>query len=168
MEMYAKIFSQIFDSSIAENYEVRHVFEDLLKLCDRTGVVDMTVEAVARRTNAPLEKVKEGIEELMKPDPKSRSHLHEGRRLLPLDSHRDWGWVIANYDHYRAIQDAESLRENWRDAKARQRSKIPKSRKGSGRGAARAFESVAVRAHNSGNDEEFDSAVTSSLPPGFQ
>lgn len=127
--MYAKIFAQIFDSSIAENYEVRHVFEDLLKLADKTGVVDMTMEAVARRTNVPFEKVKFGIEELMKPDPRSRSHDNEGRRLMPLDSHRDWGWIISNYEHYRAIQDAEALRENWRDAKAKQRAKEPKKKK---------------------------------------
>ena len=44
-EMFAKVFTQIFDSSIAENYEVRHVFEDMLKLADREGAVDMTGEA---------------------------------------------------------------------------------------------------------------------------
>jgi hypothetical protein len=121
--MYAKIFSQIFDSSIAEDYRVRHVFEDLLKLCDKEGVVDMTPEAVARRTNVPLEEVKYGISELMKPDPRSRSHDHEGRRLILVDSHRDWGWIIVNYQFYRAIQDEESRRAAYRDAKRRQRAK---------------------------------------------
>lgn len=162
--MYAKIFSQIFDSSIAENYEVRHVFEDLLKLADKTGVVDMTIEAVARRTNVPFEKVKFGIDELMKPDPKSRSHDHDGRRLLPLDSRRNWGWIVANYDHYRAIQDAESLRANWRNAKAKHRAK--KSR--SGRGAAKAYESIASKAHGDGDEKAFNDAVTASLPPSLQ
>lgn len=166
--MFAKIYSQIFDSSIAENYEVRHVFEDLLKLADKTGVVDMTIEAVSRRTNVPLEKVRSGIEELMRPDPKSRSHLHGGRRLLPLDSHREWGWIITNYEHYRAIQDAEALRSNWRDAKAKQRAKDPKRRRGSGRGAVNAFERPAIQAHNNGDDQSFDAAVTASLPPSCQ
>ena len=121
--MYAKIFTQIFDSSIAENYEVRHVFEDLLKLADIEGVVDMTVEAIARRTNVPIEKVRFGIEQLMKPDPSSRSKEKDGRRLLALDSRRDWGWIIVNYQHYRAIQDEEGRRAYFRDAKRRQREK---------------------------------------------
>lgn len=159
--MFAKVFSQIFDSSIAQNYEVRHVFEDLLKLADKTGVVDMTIEAVARRTNVPLEKVQFAISELMKADLESRSHLHDGRRLLPLDSHRSWGWIITNYEHYRAIQDAETLRTNWRDAKAKQRGK-----KKAGRGAAQANEPAAVRAHGDGDDKAFDAAVTASLPEG--
>jgi len=119
--MFAKIFTQIFDSSIAENYEVRHVFEDLLKLADIDGVVDMTVEAIARRTNVPLEKVRHGIEELMKPDEQSRTKLHEGRRLVPLDSGREWGWIVVNYEHYRKIQDEETRRLYFRDAKRRQR-----------------------------------------------
>lgn len=126
--MYAKVFTQIFDSSIAENYRHRHVFEDLLKLADKTGCVDMTVEAVARRSNVPLDEVREAIVALMSPDDKSRSKEHEGKRLIPIDSRRDWGWIIVNYAHYRAIQDEESRRASWRDAKAKQRSK-PKNGK---------------------------------------
>ena len=120
-DMYAKVFAQIFDSSIAENYEVRHVFEDLLKLADRDGVVDMTLEAVARRTNVPLEKVEFAIGELSKPDPESRSKEHEGRRLVPIDSGRTWGWLIVNYQHYRDLRDEEARRGFFRDAKRRQR-----------------------------------------------
>lgn len=121
--MYAKIYSQIFDSSIAEDYEVRHVFEDLLKLCDPEGVVDMTITAISRRTNVPLEKVERGIAELMKPDPESRTPEHEGRRLLPLDERRNWGWVIVNYKDYRDLQDHDALRAYNRAAKQRQRDK---------------------------------------------
>lgn len=125
--MYAKVFSQIFDSSIAENYEARHVFQDLLILADRTGVVDMTVEAIARRTNGPAKRIKEAIQFLSQPDPRSRSKEHEGRRLIQLDSRRDWGWIIVNYEHYRSIQDEEARRATWRDAKAKQRQRqIPK------------------------------------------
>lgn len=150
--MYAKIFTQIFDSSIAENYEVRHVFEDLLKLADKTGAVDMTVEAVARRVNAPLEKVKSGIEALMQPDPKSRSHEHEGRRLIPLDSGRDWGWLIVNYERYRAIQDEETRRACWRDAKAKQRAK---KRNGNifSRGESDGRRGRYVKAHGDGDEK---------------
>jgi hypothetical protein len=109
--MYAKVFTQILDSSISENYQIRHVFEDLLKLADINGVVDMTPEAIARRTNVPLEIVREAIEELEKPDPRSRNPDNDGRRIVRLDDHRDWGWMICNYHKYRSIENEEQRRE---------------------------------------------------------
>lgn len=153
--MYAKIFAQIFDSSIAENYEVRHVFEDLLKMADRDGVVDMTVEAVSRRANVPVEKIRDGIATLMQPDHKSRSKEHGGARLVPLDSGRDWGWIIVNYQHYRDIQDEESRRSYFRDAKRKERAK-PKVIGDNGKvsGRYRANEGRAVKALESGDLEK--------------
>ncbi len=155
--MYAKIFAQIFDSSIAENYEVRHVFEDLLKMADRDGVVDMTVEAVARRSNVPVEKIREGLATLMLPDPKSRSKDHAGSRLIPLDSGRDWGWIIVNYQHYRAIQDEEARRSYFRDAKRKERAK-PKVIGDIGKVSARYLgnEGRSVKARINGDVEKAD------------
>jgi hypothetical protein len=121
--MFAKIFSQIFDSSIAADYMNRHVFMDLLVLADREGVVDMTLDAVSRRTNVPEEIVAHAISVLMTPDPKSRSGDEEGRRLIPLDSHRDWGWQIVNYEHYRNIRDEEARRAYFRDKQRAHREK---------------------------------------------
>ena len=109
--MFAKVFSQILESSLAEDFRVRLVFEDLLKLCDLNGVVDMTPEAIARRTNVPLEIVLTGIEALEKPDPRSRTPDAEGRRLVRLDDHREWGWMIVNHAHYRSIASEEQRRE---------------------------------------------------------
>jgi len=144
--MYAKVFNQIFDSSIAENYEVRHFFEDMLKLADIEGVVDMTPEAISRRINLPMEKVMFGLGELSKPDPRSRSHEHEGRRILPIDSHRDWGWMIVNYKHYRQIRDEEARRTYFRDAKRRERSKKPKK------------SAKSIRAKNEAREARFEAA----------
>ena len=45
--MFAKVFGQIFDSSIAEDYNCRRMFMDLLVLADSTGAVDMTPEAIS-------------------------------------------------------------------------------------------------------------------------
>lgn len=127
--MYAKIFAQIFDSSIAENYEVRHIFQDLLILADKTGCVDMTSEAIARRINVPHKKVAHAIKVLCEPEDASRSKAEDGRRLIPIDSRRNWGWIIVNYEHYRAIQDEEARRATWRDAKARQRASAAEPKK---------------------------------------
>ncbi len=113
--MFAKVFEQIFDSSIAEDYNCRRMFMDLLVLADSTGAVDMTLEAISRRTNVPIEEVAKYIKELCEPDAKSRSKMHEGKRLVPLDDQRDWGWLIVNYRHYRQIKDEEARRTYFRN-----------------------------------------------------
>lgn len=99
--MYAKVFCQIFDSSIAEDYELRHFFMDMLVLADCNGVVDMTPTAIAARTRIPIGKVRNFITELEKPDPESRTPDFDGRRLARLDTHRTWGWVITGYARFR-------------------------------------------------------------------
>jgi hypothetical protein len=165
--MYAKVFAQIFDSSIAENYRARHVFEDLLKLADKTGVVDMTPEAISRRTNCPIEEVVAAISELAAPDPRSRSKDHEGRRIIPVDSRRDWGWIIVNYLHYRAIQDEEARRESWRNAKAKQRERRRNQKQKRVRGIE--AESNFDRAVANGATEPQQNAlITESLPDKLQ
>ena len=121
--MYVKIFAQIYDSSIAEDYLVRLVFEDFLILADKDGHVDMTAAAIARRTNVPLEVVNRAIEKLSSPDPESRSPNEDGRRIVLLDPHRSWGWRIVNYPQYRNIRDDESRKEYFRDRKREQRAK---------------------------------------------
>lgn len=119
--MFAKIFGQIFDSSIADNFQHRHIFMDLLVLADSDGVVDMTAEAIARRTNVPLEQITAAIEFLAAPDPRSRTPHDEGRRLIPASLGRPWGWQIVNYHHYRAIRDEESRREYFREYRKKER-----------------------------------------------
>lgn len=104
-QLYSRVFLQILDSSIAEDFTVRHVFEDLLKLCDhKTGVIDMTRQALSRRLNVPLDVLNTAITKLESPDPASRDAEHEGRRIKLLDEHRDWGWKILNWPKYEAIR----------------------------------------------------------------
>lgn len=121
--MFAKIFGQIFDSSIADDYQTRHVFMDLLVLADSDGVVDMTAGAIARRTNVPQEIVEVAIKALCSPDPDSRTKTDHGCRMLPLDEQRGWGWQIVNYHHYRRIRDEESRRAYYREYRREEREK---------------------------------------------
>ena len=114
-QLYARVFCEILDSSIAEDWQARHVFEDFLKLVDpNNGIVDMTREALARRTNIPLDVLNRAIFILESPDPKSRNQDHEGRRLLRLNGHRDWGWVIANFEEYEKIRTRADATERKR------------------------------------------------------
>lgn len=109
------MFAQIFDSTIAENYRHRHVFMDLLVMADVDGVVNKTVEAIARTANAPIDEVREAIEALCLPDPQSQNKDHDGRRLISIEDGRAWGWRIVSYHHYRAIRDEEQRRQYHRD-----------------------------------------------------
>lgn len=106
MSGYQPVYRSILDSTIARDHVARHVYEDLLKLADfHTGIVDMTVDAIARRTNVPEELVRHGIGELEKPDPESRCKLEGGRRLVRLDPERAWGWRIVTFlDHQEEIR----------------------------------------------------------------
>lgn len=102
-QLYARVFTQILDSSIAEDFRTRHIFEDLLKVCttgEDGGIVDMTKEALARRFNVPQDELNDAIARLESPDLKSRDQTMEGRRLTRLDDHRDWGWKIVNWKEY--------------------------------------------------------------------
>jgi hypothetical protein len=121
MPIFVKIHGQILDSSIADDYLLRHVFEDLLKLADSDGVVDMTHQAIAARTRVPIEIIIEKIDELMKPDYASRSFKANGARLVLLDpQQRSWGWRIVNYKHYRdKVRDEESRRRYYRGRRRR-------------------------------------------------
>jgi hypothetical protein len=97
----------------------------------------------------PLEKVKFGIKELLKADAESRSKEQGGRRLVPLDSHREWGWVIVNYRHYRSIVDEEGRRKYFRDAKQKQRA----SKSG---GGALPGERAAIKVLENEGEKAFD------------
>jgi len=113
--MFGKIFEQIYDSSIAEDWTVRMVFQDFIVLADINGVVNRTHESIARRTNVPIDIVRKAIAVLEEPDPRSQSPVADGRRIVRLDEHRDWGWQIVNYKHYRDIASDEQRREKTRE-----------------------------------------------------
>lgn len=119
--MYGKLFESMYDGSLREDWKARIVFMDMIILCDPDGVVDMTPEALSARTGVPLEIVTYGISALEKPDPISRSQKEDGRRIVRLDEHREWGWHIVNHEYYRDLVDADDKRKKARDRKRRSR-----------------------------------------------
>lgn len=113
---------------------VRHVFEDFLKLANwRTGIVDMTRGALARKLNIPLDELNRCIEALERPDPNSRSPKQDGRRLVRLDGdRRDWGWQIVNWDDYNNLVDkaANQRRVEHHRERKKEASSKPRGHKG--------------------------------------
>jgi len=119
--MYGKIFSSMFEGSLYGNPDAIIVMMVLIVLADSEGCVDMTPGAIAARTSFPLETVKRGLAKLSEPDPNSRTDTEDGRRIVLLDDHRDWGWRLVNYAKYREIRTAEERRAYWRKWKRDQR-----------------------------------------------
>lgn len=115
--MYGKLFAQMYDGTLATKgpWQALVTFQQLIILANKNGEVDMTAEAIARRTTIPLEIIQNGLQRLMEDDPESRSPDEAGRRIVLLSDHRDWGWRIVNYDHYRKIRSEEERREYHRN-----------------------------------------------------
>lgn len=122
--MYAKVFESIFNSSLADDYELRHFFMDLLVLADMNGLVDMTPGAIAGRTRIPIEKVTDMLRRLELPDAESRNSEHSGKRIERIDEHRSWGWYIVNFAFYHTLAKARDLRERGRERMERHRTKV--------------------------------------------
>lgn len=118
---YTPVFNSIFDGTLAGRWPTSAVWLTLLALTDAHGEIDMTPEAIGNRTGWPLDLLKQGIAELLQPDPRSRSQLNEGRRLVPIDSHRDWGWKVVNIQKYRDKASAQMRIEDGRNAEASRR-----------------------------------------------
>lgn len=122
--MYGKLFTQIYDGTLCTKgpWQTLVTFQQFIILADKDGVVDMTPEAVSRRTTIPLEIIQTGVAALEAPDPESRTPDEDGRRITRLSDAREWGWKIVNYAHYRALRTAEERRTYHREY-AKQRPK---------------------------------------------
>lgn len=117
MPVYSKIFVSMYDGSLATQgpWQALVAFQQMLILANRHGVVDMTPEAMSRRTTVPLEIFEAGIPVLEAPDTSSRSGIEEGRRIKRLHPDREWGWQIVNFEAYNAIRTEEDRRDYMRN-----------------------------------------------------
>jgi hypothetical protein len=119
--VYGKIFSSMYDSTLADDWRALITFQQLIVLCDADGTVDMTPHSIARRTGIPIEHIEAGLKILEAPDPYSRTPDQDGKRIERLADYRPWGWSIINHAHYRALRDADTVREQNRKRKQQQR-----------------------------------------------
>ena len=122
--MFAKVFASLWQGSMVGRSDMQLVFIYMLANCDAKGVFDQTPEVVAALTGIPIERVEVAIKQLESPDPRSRTATDDGRRLVLLDDHRDWGWRIVNYAEYRNSRDEEQRREQNREAQTRRRERV--------------------------------------------
>ena len=101
--------------AISNNWRALVAFQQLIILSDADGVVDMTPESIARRTNIPLDIIEDGLRLLEEPDPQSRPPSEDGRRIVRLDKNRDWGWQLVNHGYYRNLASREAKKAADRD-----------------------------------------------------
>jgi hypothetical protein len=120
--VYGKVFASIFDGSLYGHFEATAVMMALIALADKNGFVDMTPRALAARTGFPMDLVERGLAELSAPDPDSRSHECEGRRIVLIDPERAWGWRLVNHAKYRGIRSNDERADYMRDYMAKRRS----------------------------------------------
>ena len=116
--MYGKIWGSMFDGSLVETrWEAVVTFMVLITLADKNGIVDMTPTALAGRTTIPKEIFEAGLKVLESPDNASRTDSDDGRRIIRLDEHREWGWTIVNYEKYANAKNMDALRAHWKEQK---------------------------------------------------
>ena len=121
--MYGKLFEQMYDGTLATKgpWQALVTFQQLIILANKQGEVDMTADAISRRTTIPLEVIVMGLEALEQPDPDSRTPTEEGKRITRLSDSRDWGWQIVNYTHYRNMRSQEERRTYMREYQRKRR-----------------------------------------------
>ncbi len=115
---FTKLFSSITESTIwFEPHATRLVWITMLAMADRNGLVFASVPGLAHRARVTEEDCETALERLSSPDTKSRTKLHEGRRIAEVDG----GWELLNHGKYRAVQDVEAIRESKREHMRRKR-----------------------------------------------
>lgn len=101
MSGYTPVFNTVFEGSLCGRYPDTAAWLFFLALADWKGEVDKTPEFISTVTGMPLADLLGCIERFMLPDPRSRSQMAEGRKLVPIDLARSWGWRVVNIKAYR-------------------------------------------------------------------
>lgn len=121
--MYGKLFASLYQGTLRGQSDAILVFTNMIAFADAEGFVDKHPSAIADETGLTMERVQAAIAILMAPDLESRSPENEGKRLVLIDDHRNWGWVIVNHSKYRNIKSEADRRAQNRESQKRWREK---------------------------------------------
>jgi hypothetical protein len=98
---YTPLFSTLTTGTLCGRWPDIGLWPIVLSLCDKNGHVDVTPMYLAGVTGLPVDEVIACMKRFCAPDPYSRSGDADGARLVLLDEHRDWGWLVVNHRKYR-------------------------------------------------------------------
>lgn len=116
MAGYTPVFDTVFEGSLCGRYPETAAWMFFLALADWKGEVDKTPEFIATITGMPLGDLRACIARFMEPDSRSRSQAEEGRKLVLIDAHRDWGWRVVNIAFYRRKASGQDQISDGRNA----------------------------------------------------
>lgn len=119
MPGYGKTFSSLWEGSLRGDSVAQLVFIYMFSNCDASGIFDVHPRAIADATGLSLNVVWKAVRRLELNDDQSRSPEMNGRRIVRIDEHREWGWQVVNYEKYRqqrSLWDRRDYhRRYWRD-----------------------------------------------------
>jgi len=102
---FTKLDEGILMSSImAEDSDTFKVWIAFLAACGYDGIARVSSVYIASVCHLPEDVVDKAIEHLEAPDPRSRSLVKEGRRIIRMDG----GWFVVNYKKYREFTYSDS------------------------------------------------------------
>lgn len=155
MAGYTPVFGDIFTGSLYGRWPAAAVWASLLPLMDKNGHLDMSLQAISGMTGWPMNLLEQGIQQLMEPDPYSRTPGHDGRRLIPIDPERPWGWIAVNHGKYR-----EKARKQMHQAEATASGKDAERKQ-----AARESRRVQTRPGAPGSHTQTQTHISPPTPP---
>lgn len=101
MSGYTPIFDSVFTGTLCGKWPDTGVWLCLLAMADKNGNVDVTPQYLSAVIGIPLDELLACMERFKQPDQASRTMDNDGRRLMPIDEDRPWGWKIINHGKYR-------------------------------------------------------------------
>lgn len=116
MSGYAPLFDSLTRGTLCGRWPDIGLWPIVLSLGDKNGLVDVTPLYIAGITGLPEQEVIACMDRFCQPDPYSRSRDHDGRRLVLLDEHRNWGWRIVNHGKYK--EKARLMGKNAREVES--------------------------------------------------
>lgn len=107
MAGYAKVFADIVHSTVwREDVYTKVVWITMLVMADRHGLVMSSIPGLADAAKVSLEQCLSALDVLSSPDKYSRTKEYEGRRISEVDG----GWLLLNFEKFRARKDDEEQR----------------------------------------------------------
>ncbi len=101
MSGYTPVFGTVFTGTLHGRWPDTGLWLCLLAMQNKHGEIDCTPQYISSVTGLPVEDVSACISRFMEADEHSRSDAEGGRRLVPLDPKRPWGWRVVNHSLYR-------------------------------------------------------------------
>lgn len=113
-EPFGKFYSKTFTGSMrgSGSHVIALMAYAIANAKPPDGVVEINVELAAFQIGDSVERIQEALEYLLSPDPKSRSQVDDGRRMVRVG---EYLYRLVNWKTYRDGTDYEARRAYWAD-----------------------------------------------------